>query len=80
MIERIENLAVDDRTDRIKVLDHSARRTARLERPTQGDLEPVRVAMRPGTLAEMVRENVRRLEPEKLTNLHDSQSSRSAIP
>jgi hypothetical protein len=67
---------VDDGAEGIEVLDHPPGRALGLQRAAQGNLQPVRVAVRPRTLAQVVRENVRRLEPEKLTYLHVSQSSR----
>lgn len=58
------------RANQIEVLDHAARRACFSKRPAKRDLEPVRMPVRPGALAQVVRENVRCLEPEKLTNLH----------
>jgi hypothetical protein len=76
MVEHVQNFPVDDGANDVEILDHAARGARFAKGTAQSDLQPVRVPVGAGALAQVVRENVRCLEPEKLTNLHVSQSSR----
>jgi hypothetical protein len=70
MVEHVQNFPVNHRANHVEVLDHAARRAAFLQRAPKRDLQPVRMPVGPGALAQVVRENVRCLEPEEFTNLH----------
>lgn len=72
VIEHVEDLAMYDAPDRVEVLDHSGRRAFGPKRPAQGHFEPVRMPVQTRALSQVIRENVRRLEPEMLTNLHNT--------
>lgn len=70
MIENVDHFLVYDRPHDVEILDHAGRGTVALQRAAQRDLEAVRVSVGPGAFPQVIRENVRRLEPEVLTNLH----------
>lgn len=65
--------------DVVEVGDHAPGRPVALQGAADGHLQPVRMAVGPRTLAQVVRENVRCLEPEMLTNLHASSFEVSLI-
>ena len=70
MIEIIDDDSLYDFVDLIKIDDHAFGRTVALQRPVDCDLENVRMPVKARAFARMMRENMRRLEAEGLTNLH----------
>jgi hypothetical protein len=68
MVERLDDALADDAFDSVEILDHATRRAARAQRPAQGDLETVRMAVHPRALPRMVRQRMRGLEAELLAN------------
>jgi hypothetical protein len=73
VIEAVDDVRAHDRREVVEIHDHPGRRAARLQRPRNGDLEAIRVTVQASALSGVERQDVRRLEPERFTNDHDSE-------
>jgi hypothetical protein len=90
MIEALDYERLHERTERVEIDDHALGGTLRLKRPRDRDVEPIGVTVKAPALARVMRQDVRRLEPELFTDLHDlfgfalddcsSRSSRTPAP
>jgi hypothetical protein len=72
MIEHVQDLPVHGGPDRVEVLYHAPSRSFCLQRAANRNFKTVGMPVEAGTFALVIRENVRCLEPEVLTNLHIS--------
>jgi len=75
VVELGDHGCLDHPGNDLKVLDHPGGRPVRLERPLEGNVEPIRVAVQARALPGVVRKHVRRLEREGLADLHSPGTS-----
>jgi hypothetical protein len=71
VIQALDHERLHDGRKRVEIDDHALRGPLGLERTGDGDVEAVRVSVEAPAFARMMRQDVRRLEPELFTDLHD---------